>query len=99
MRWCSLLAAVLVGTAALSAQQPGPPAAAPDPALLRLRAAVNPEFPSWSPGYVYERVAEHLASRPAEERPYLRYFDMSKAPRAVLPSTVSALLFGTNSAS
>jgi hypothetical protein len=70
----------------------------PDPALLRLRDKLNPEFPVWSPAHTIERCAEHLAMINEHDRPRIRYFDMSDVPRQKLPAAVSALFFGANSA-
>ncbi len=83
------------------AQEPDKPAptvpAKPDPALVRLRAQVNPEFLPWSKAYVFERCAEHLATINRVDRPRIRYFDLSDVPRQYQTAGVSALFFGVNS--
>jgi hypothetical protein len=91
---------LLLCLACAAAAPPGPgPEPEPDPALARLRLALNPELPAWSPGYVVERCAEHLSMVPPESKPFVRYFDGSAAPRALLPALTAALAFGCNSAS
>jgi hypothetical protein len=94
----------LIALALAAADGPYTPApaaakeAAPDPALLRLRAKLNPEFPRWSAAYVMERCAEHLATVNAYDRKYVRYFDLSDLTRALLVKGTAALFFGANSA-
>lgn len=91
-----VLAALVFGA---SASTITPEAPRPDPALIQLRLQLNPEFPEWSPGYVVERCAEHLAGVPVDDRPRIRYFDLSDTPRSLLPAAISSLLLGCNSAS
>jgi hypothetical protein len=68
-----------------------------DPAILALRSKLNPETPNWSPEYVYERCAEHLATVNVFDRPRIRYFDLSGVPRGLLPTGSASLLFGVPS--
>lgn len=75
------------------------PEVPPDPALVQLRLQLNPESPPWTPGYVVERCAEHLATINESDRCRIRYLDMSDLPRQLLPAGISALTFGCNSAS
>lgn len=89
---------LLCGVDAVGQQPVVHPVSRPDPALVRLRARVNPEFPSWSPAQVLTRCAEHLATVSEYDRPRIRYFDMTDAPGGYLPSVTGATLFGCNSA-
>jgi len=59
-----LLATLLAAVAlpALGAGQDPPQAPQLLPGVARLRQKVNPEYDPWSPEYLYERVAEHLAT-------------------------------------
>lgn len=66
MRQLRLLTLVLaaVAVALLPAQEntQGPVTdTPPDPALVRLRDQMNPEFPAWGPEYTFERAAEFVA--------------------------------------
>lgn len=98
-------AAALLGLAAAvllaPAQEPAPPAAEaeykPDPAMVRLRAQVNPELPAWSPEYVVERCAEHLATINRRDHARIRYFSLADVPLNKLPAAVGALHFVANS--
>lgn len=74
-----------------------PKQGAPDPGMARLRVKLNPEFPNWSPEYVAERCAEHLATVNKSYRCNIRYLDFSDVPRDLLPAAVSSIYFGTNS--
>lgn len=66
-------------------------------ALNRLRNEVNPEYEPWSPDYVIERCAEHLAMVNVEDRFRIRYFDLSTVNRLDHPSLLSALYYTLNS--
>lgn len=91
---------VVCAAAAVPAQEPPAKPAAPrvDPALARLQARVNPEFPPWSPAQVEEQCAQHLATVDPADRYRIRYFDATDVPRSYLPAVIGALFFGTNSA-
>ena len=91
-------AAALTLTSAQESETATKKESKPDPAMARLRAKLNPEFPNWSPAYVFERCAEHLATINKYDRPRIRYFDLSGVPRAVIPIATASLFFGTNSA-
>jgi hypothetical protein len=95
----SLVLVLVLGLAMPVLGQPPEAPVEVNPGLTQLRLQLNPEFPNWSPEYVVERCAEHLATLNESERINIRYFDMSDVPRAVLPAAVSSLLFGCNSAS
>lgn len=69
----------------------------PDPAMVRLRAKVNPELPAYTRAQVIERCAEHLATINAVDRCRIRYFDMTAVPRQELPAMTSSLYFTANS--
>src|SRR4051812_1729835 len=65
----------------------------PDPAIVRLRDSVNPEFDPWTPTYAIERCAEHLSTVNEKDRYRIRYLVMSPVPRSYLPGGVSTLYF------
>lgn len=99
-----VLMLALVPVLTVAAQNPAyqgkkEPERKPDPVLARLRLKLNPELPAWSPGYVLERCAEHLATINEQDRCRIRYFDLSDVPRQQLSSMTAALFFGCNSAS
>lgn len=100
MRW-KLSGGLTVGTIValvawtMSAQEPE----RPNPVLETLRRRLQPEFECWSPQQVMDRCAEHLATINQVDRDRIRYFDLSDAPRAVLPVNTAALFFGLNQAS
>lgn len=81
----------------LATAQESKPAGKPDKALLKLRAKLEPDFDNWSPEYVFERCAEHLATVNKYDRPRIRYFDMSDVPRQLLPVGTASLFFGSSS--
>jgi hypothetical protein len=93
------LLALLLLLGLLTPAQGQQPVTPEDAGLVQLRLKLNPEFAPWSPGYVVERCAEHLANIKEEDRCRIRYFDMSDIPRQMLPAGTSSLLFGCNSAS
>lgn len=70
---------------------------APDPALLRLREQLNPELPPWTPAYVVERCAEHLATVNEYDRYRIRYFSLHDVPRQRMPAVTSTLFLACNS--
>lgn len=114
MRFWKLIVLLAIGCLPLLMGSTTIPVApvATDRGLENLRLKLNPEFPSWSPGYVIERVAERLATVQAimvrdgsteayakHEASYLRFFDLSDIPRSRLPEGIAALLFWSNSMS
>ena len=92
----AILAAIAPAQEIAPVNNSAPPVAKPDPALLRLRNQINPEFLSWSPEYVVERCAEHLATINPKDRARIRYFTLADVPRVYLPAAVSSLFFGVN---
>lgn len=61
--------------------------------MIGLRAQLNPETPNWSPDYVMDRVAEHLATVSEYGRSRIRYFSLAEVPRQQLSESIASLLF------
>lgn len=74
---------------------------------------MNAELESWSPAFVIDKIAGHLAGYQKDlvarkemhpdaaqkEASYLRYFDVSDAPRRYLPAVTAGLFYWNNSMS
>src|SRR5687767_7559370 len=99
-----ILAAVALATVTVlgqddvrPAEKPEPAALPPDPAMLRLREKLNPEYEGWSPEHTVERCAEHLATINTADRYRIRYFSMADVPRSLLPAVTAGLYYAAPS--
>lgn len=99
MRYLCVCLAVTLGSAISLVSSQAAPNATPDPAMVRLRAALTPEYPTWSLSHTLSLCAEFLSTVNEPDRCYIRFFDFSDVPRDELPAQVAALFYDTNAAS